>query len=214
MINGRSLYVLLFVPVLCALYCTSSLYNFNTVHNFTRSGFTGRNLDNRIIGICPLLTAAGPVLGEKIAYSEIIERIKEERTDLKWIDADSVHVMFTRKMTGDERETFYALLYNARIVALQTADTLWRKVTPDFLIVFRLRHGMDIRTFNQLTRKKVIIEVELWEPASRETVWRTTIHGSCNNRGVSEREFLEAALQRGAVALPGVLPSYNEPSPW
>jgi hypothetical protein len=196
------------------MYCTSSLYEFSVRHDFTRSGFTGQHLDNRVIGCCPLLTAKGPVYGKKLQFSEIIENIKGDRPELTFIDADKFHALLSHQMTEEDRNKFYQMLYTEEIVALQTSDSLWKAVTTDFVLVFRLRQGMDIHTFNQMTRKKVTLEAELWEPATMETVWRTKIYGTCSNRGVSDQKFLSAALRKGVTALPNVAPSYNDSKPW
>ena len=190
--------------------CTPPLYDFDITHNYSRTKFSGRDLSNRLIGISPLLTQSGAIFGRKFPSISIIEMIRKEKKELEVIGADSVHNVLSRQLPSERLDNFYQLLYSGKIVTLQNEDTIWNAMNTDYLLALRVRHGMDIRTFNQMMRKKVRLEAELWDCVAKETAWRVTIVGTCNRHGVSDQQFLIEAIRKVIIALPPMLPAYDK----
>ncbi|MBN1578615.1 MAG: hypothetical protein JW913_18775 [Chitinispirillaceae bacterium] len=192
--------------------CTPSPFGFTLSSNYTRDRFSGRDIGGHSIGICPLLTAEGPVAGTKLPSPAVIAALRKKRPDLQFRDADNVHATLSSVLPSVTMERYYRLLFTGDVVALQSEDSLWGAVNVDYLLVVRLRHGMDIRTFNQRSRKRISIEAELWDCASMETAWRVGVIGICNRAGISDQKFLVEAFGEIVAALPTAAPSYDTKS--
>ncbi len=195
------------------LSCTPSPFRFSLSNSYTREYFSGRDVGGHTFGICPLLTDRGPVTGTKLPSATVVAMVRKERPGLQVREADSVHTALLSALSGQALERYYNLLYKGEIVSLQNADSLWKAVGTDYLLVIRLRHGMDIRTFNQMSRKRINLEAELWDCPAMETVWRVSVLGTCNRAGFSDQKFLIEAIRTIVDALPSPLPSYDT-KPW
>ncbi|MBN1308317.1 MAG: hypothetical protein JXA18_10400 [Chitinispirillaceae bacterium] len=192
--------------------CTPSPFGFTLSGHYTRDRFSGRDIGGHSIGVCPLLNAGGPVPGTKLPSTAMIAALRKKRPDLRLQGADDVHAALSSMLPAVALERYYRLLFNGEVVALQSADSLWKAVGADYLLVVRLRYGMDIRTFNHRSRKRIGLEAELWDCAAMETAWRISMLGTCNRAGISDQRFLVEAFGEIAAALPATAPSYDTKS--
>ena len=205
--NVQAACVVLFMWLLGS--CTPPPFQFVLSDNYTRERFSGRDIGNHTIGVCPLLTRNGPVFGAKLPSSAVAEMIRKTRPDLLIHDADSIHAALSSRLPTATLQRYYRLLFEGEVVSVQTEDSLWNAVTTDYLLVVRMRHGMDIRTFNQRSKKRINLEAELWDRSAMETVWRITVIGTCSHVGYSDQQFLIEAMGRVAAALPPSAPAYD-----
>lgn len=201
----------LFLMMHC-LSCTPSPYSFTLSNNYTREKFSGRDISAHRIALFPLLASGGIITGPKFPSADIAGVFRKVRPDLNFLDADTVRDLIAKALAPSFLDSMQTLLYKGEIAALQTEEQFWRSVQAEYLFVFRLRHGIDIRTFNQLSRKRIIVEAELWDCAAMETAMRMQLTGTCNRAGYSDREFLLEAFKTFGAALPEWAPAYDTKS--
>lgn len=202
------------VPILCVIMlllfsCSPALFNFEVKNSYTREYFTGRDIGGHTIGICPFLTRQGAVMRDMRASREIVKLIAKERPDVAVVPSDQVEQMLCEKLDSVALHRFYQLLYQGDVTALQVLDTVWNALTVDYLMVIRMRNGMNIRTFNRVARKRLALEAELWDRTAMEAVWRVSVNGFCGRAGISDRRFIDEAIKKIYAELPATLPSYD-----
>ena len=200
------------VLLLVLVVCTPPPFEFTLTNNYQREHFSGRDIAGGTIGICMFLSDADVVHADMLPSGQIAKRIRSTRPDLDFIEPDSVHRRLKHFLAPTDLRHLRSLLYKGDVVALQALDTVWRAVGYDYLLAFRLRRGMHIRTFNQMMRKRFLIEAELWDCREIETVWRVIIDGKCSRPGYSDRRFLLESLESATSALPSALPAYDSKS--
>ena len=197
---------------LITVVCTPPPFEFMLTNNYQREHFSGRDISGAVIGLCMLLGDTGDVPGRDVSSAMIGQKFRSTRPDLLFREPDSVFGRLQRMLPDTEAAGFRSLLYHGDVVALQALDTVWKNLGYDFLLVVRLRRGMYIKTFNQIMRKRFLVEAELWDCTEAETVWRVIIDGKCSRPGYSDRQFLLESLVMVATALPSALPAYDTKS--
>jgi hypothetical protein len=200
------------VLLLFAADCTPPPFIFTRINNYQRDHFSGNDVSGSTIGLCMLLTDTGSVQPGTIPSELIVKKVRLVRPDLDFMEPDSVDARLRRSLGAEEVRRFRSLLYNGDVVALQAMDTVWRAVGYDYLLAIRLQRGMYIKTFNQMMRKRYVIEAELWDCSEVETTWRVIIDGTCTRKGYSDRRFLLASLEQITAALPSAVPAYDTKS--
>jgi hypothetical protein len=201
--------VLLFISViLLHLYCSPSPYGFSVDLLYSREKFSGSDLYERSIGICPILRDTGYYTSQFLRLEGYLEELKKMRSDLQFIPADEIERHFLNKWGMDSLKEFFNLLFKGEIASLQTRDSLWSGIKSEYYLVMRLRNASTVRTFNNVTRKRVSVEAELWNCKDQEVLWRTMVRGICNNN-VPDSKFLLEAVKHACEKLPSLLPSYG-----
>ena len=178
------------------LSCTPPPFTFSFSESYSRDKFSGQNVSGHVIGICPLLTSHGAVSRQKLPSRDMAAVFRKSRADLPLVEADSLVAVLSKTFADSVLATYFRLLFNGDIVTLQTADSLWKAMPSDFLFVVCLRHGMDVRTFNHLMRKRISLEVSLWDRKAMETsdgAWRR-----CSRRAHVKAHVPRSSL--GAIA--------------
>jgi hypothetical protein len=211
-IKGRFIRVLLFTLSFWLMECTPPPFEFALSNTYRREYFSGRDVGNKVIGVYLLLQAAGGSAKKELPSSLILRAVHKARPDLLFAEPDSVSGRLQKELSPGSVERFQTLLFNGEVVALQESDTAWRTIGYDYLLAVRLRHGMDIRTFNQMLRKRVVLEAELWDCSQGEAAWRVIVNGQCSRKGYTDRQFLLEALSSIAAALPSAFPAYDSKS--
>ena len=197
------------VLLLVAVACTPPPFEFTLTNNYQRENFSGRDVAGSTIGLCMLLSDPRGGDTAMLSSGKITKKIRSARPDLHFMEPDSVYRRLTYALAPADMRHFRSLLFRGDLVALQALDTVWRAVGYDYLLAFRLRRGMYIKTFNQMMRKRFLIEAELWDCREMETVWRVIIDGKCSRPGYTDRQFLLESLESVTLALPAALPAYD-----
>lgn len=205
----RNIILILWASLLLLFSCSPALFNFEVKNSYTREYFTGRDIGGHTIGICPFLTRQGAVMRDVQTSREMVKLIKKERPDIAVVATDQVEQMFHEKLDSAALDRFYKLLYQGDVMALQVLDTVWNALTVDYLMVIRMRSGMNIRTFNRVARKRLALEAELWDRTAMETVWRVSVNGFCGRVGISDRRFIDEAIKEIYAELPATMPAYD-----
>jgi len=162
--------------------------------------------------VCPLLTKDGPVDEKKFPVASVLDTLQKRRPELQYRTIDATDSRFIHTVSTADRNLFFSMLFDGRMLTSGSFDTVWQALACDYLLVCNLRHGMAVTTFNRVTKKTVLIEAELWDCRSFEVVWRTTVDGSCTNKTLSDGRLIAAGFGEIAAALPALLPSYDNSS--
>jgi hypothetical protein len=198
------------VVELSFVYCTPAPFQYKLSSTYSMDTFSGGDINNRTIGVCPLLTEEGPISEKKIPYSLLSDTLRIHRPELKFNLIQSNRYASFHKVAPQDILDFYAMLYHGRMVQLQTVDTVWKAIGFDYLLVFYVRYGMSVHTFNRAARKQVRLEAELWDCNELEAVWRVTADGTCLSNNVSDIQFLTYGIGTIVSALPALTPSYDK----
>ena len=192
--------------------CTPPPTEFTMARSYQREHFSGKDVSGKTIGLSMLISDPKGAVKKGIASSLVGTTARKNRPDLLFTEPDSVRAHMVKEVPEDSVEDFYHLLFKGDVPALQVHDSLWRSVGNDFLLAARLSHGMNIRTFNQMARKRILVEAELWDCREYEVVWRVSVNGQCSRAGYSDRQLLLDALSTVVAALPSAIPSYDSKS--
>ena len=197
-----------------ALSCSPPPYGYTLHQLYTRERFSGKELNGRTIGVLPIINENGPCTTGFLKQQNHFTMMRKIRPDLKLLSADSVEELFRKKWPADSLTAFYTLVFKGDMVSLQTADSLWSAANSglDYAMVLRLKGASRVVTFNRQTRKRLRIEVELWDTREIEVVWRVVINGVSMSKALPDSQFIMEAIQKAYSALPKLLPSYDNSS--
>jgi hypothetical protein len=79
-----------------------------------------------------------------------------------------------------------------------------------FMVFVRVRYAASIKNFDGNFRKSLHLEIELWNVAQQETVWRLELRGLDQRSTLSDMQFVKNALWEGFGKIPHYLPANNE----
>lgn len=189
------------------------LFTFHLDTTYTMEGFTGREINNRTIGVCPLLAKEGPVDEQRFSLANLLDTLHRRRPEIRCKPLKNGSSGFFAAVSAEDRKTFFTMLFEGNMLSAGTFDTVWQATKCDYLLVCSIRHGMSVTTFNRVTKKMVLLEAELWDSRSFEVVWRTTVEGSCTRCTVPDSRLITSGIGEIVSALPVLLPSYDN-SAW
>jgi hypothetical protein len=99
-------------------------------------------------------------------------------------------------------DRFYRSFFNGEIIKVQTNDSIWNAIDAAYLLCVRVKYAATIRGFDGNTVKRLVLEVELWEVAASEAVWRAQIIGFDKSVGTLDSQFVLGALKEIFSAIP------------
>lgn len=192
--------------------CNPVPYGFSTSNLYSRTNFSGKELFEKSISICPLLKDSSFNTVHFLRSDSSFEVLRAVRKDLQFISIRKVEESFLNKLHNDSLLLFYKLLFYGDIAKLQTHDSLWNAINSDYYMVMRMVNASSVKTFNNSVRKRMQIEAELWDCRNQEVVYRTSIKGICLSGAISDGQFVMEALKKALLELPELLPSYGKES--
>lgn len=196
--------------ILLHLYCSPSPYGFSVNQLYSRDKFSGSDLHERSIGICPLLRDTVYDTLQFLRSQNHLEELRKVRSDLQFISVDEIEKHFLNKWSMDSLQAFFTLLYRGKVASVQTRDSLWNGIKSDYYLVMRLKNASTVKTVNNAVRKRVSIEAELWDCKYQEVLWRTEVRGVCDRGKIPDSQFLLEAAKKACEKLPSLLPSYGD----
>lgn len=206
----RKLYLLFLVTI----YCNPLPIGFTSKHLYTRNNFDGSELNEKSIGICPLL---GKDLHDSVRFLSSDSQflvLKNTRPDLYLISVKETEKQFLNILSHDSLMYFYNKLQQSGIISLQTDNVLWDAIKTDYYLVIRMINASSITTFNKNVRKRLNLEAELWNCKEREVVWRTGMRGIGLSKDISDKYFIMEAIKKLLLEIPVLLPSNNGGDSW
>lgn len=183
-----------------------------TVQNlYTDPEFSGRTLSSVEVAVLPLLSHQGPLEAGELESGSILKQLSKTHPELDLVGTDEFEKSAVRRGGLSRLESFYNGLYAGDMLTLG-ADSLWEAVEFPFLLVFRLKSGALVRSFDLGSKKQFEIECELWDSGKREVLWRSVCSGESSEQ-IEDSRLLFASMGRLMESIPAVQPGY-EPGSW
>ncbi len=183
-------------------------YRVRVLHQNDR--FDGEELAGQSVVLFP------PVAGGRfdstgtLAFVEQRKSVLAIRQDLHLCAPAEFERAFIGRHSSASLDSFYQNLTNNRLLAIQTADSVWQSVPCEFAFIARVVEGARVRSFDGMLKRRVCMEGELWRASTREVVWRAQAIALDAAVEMSDEAFLAQGLSALYRALPEFRPALNE----
>ena len=143
--------------------CTSEIL-------YQLKSFSPKMLTNSGVLILPVLVGEESGTLKYLDIKEITKMLLNVRKDLTPIDKKDFELRIKAKYDSTILISFYKNLYNSDIIALQNSDSIWQETECDYCLVMRIKNAVKIKSINNVIKRKMILETELWKINRPETV--------------------------------------------
>ncbi len=203
--------VFVIITALC-ISCTVPLSGFNTRMMYVADDFNERTLSGHSICMGPLFNQKNEDITDTANLQRDIKVLKNLRKDLRLKVFTGVKDQFTISSGTFMRDSLFSILANGSVVEIQLLDKFWKLLDCDYLMIMRIRDAMNIHTFNNVNRKRIRIEADLWSVKNQESVWRYEVYGIADGKNVGDRGLINSAIHKAYELLPVTIPSYESGS--
>jgi len=205
------LLIVLFVVTLACFGCSPRVsYSIRTLH--IDPWFSGRNLSNVAIALCPFLSANGSVTTEELESEKMAVMIQDSRRDLKFASYSEFEDGFPARFDRREIAEFYKAVFSEEILSVKGMDSIWKYARQPYILAFSLIDGASIRNMDSTVFKQVSVRCDLWSRDSREVVWRSVCKGVSDDRNVDDRHLIIESMRLLTENIPQTLPNYGQES--
>lgn len=191
------------------LFCGLPASIFNAKKIYIADGFNNRTLSGSSIGLGPLLTKGGIDLFDSSDHVFIYKHLSRLRADLSLLSFDQFKAQLKRNIGNSKIDSLFLQLYSGDITRLQTNDSLWKFLSCDYFMSVRIKDAMSIKTFNNVHKKRICLEAELWNRKDQEIVLRIEVNGSAEGDRCSDKQVIIKALEKVYKEIPETVPSYE-----
>ena len=172
--------------------------------------FNGASLTGQTILVLPVLTRTGHDTASYFSPQQQIEILQKVRNDLHYSTSYDFEKKYLSAHDPLSLSRFYQSLYNGEVVKAQTSDSIWKAMDAAYMMFVGIQYAATIRSFDGNSRRNLHLDVELWNVASGEAVWRVEVIGIDKSIGTTDTRFLNGSLYEAFSKLPGYLPANNE----
>lgn len=190
-------------------HCTMPISGFSTKKLYFADGINSRTLSSASISVGPVLTRQGIDVLDSSNYDKISKLIISKRPDLMLIPFNQIQKHLYLDIGKEQSDSLFIRLYNDNTLKLQLYNSLWKFLPCDFFMIIRIRDAMSIKTFNNMHKKRLRLEAELWNCKSQETVWRIEVAGIYDGKRYTDKEILSEGIEKIYAELPITAPSYE-----
>ncbi len=204
--NKRSVFV-----IITALFisCTVPMSGFSTRKMYVADNFNERTLRGYSICTGPLFNQKNNDITDTANLQRDIKALKDLRKDLRFKVFTEAKNQFTMSSGTYVCDSLFSIIANGSVVELQLLDKFWKSLDCDYLMIMRIKDAMNIHSFNNVNRKRIRIEAELWSVINQESVWRYEVYGIAEGKSVGDRELINSAIHKVYESLPATIPSYE-----
>jgi hypothetical protein len=197
----------------CALFRGNSDHARYTVtiryisDDLNSAGLTGQSLL-----ILPVLTASGPDTTRFPSPWELSSMLEEKHGNLQFVfpEAFEKRVRSISRGGMEDIKDFYQALFNEKTTKVQTSDSVWKAAEASYLLSMCVKYAASIKGVSGNISKRLKMEVELWDVAAAEAVWRSEINAIDRRAGDGDREFILGAISKAIEAIPEFSSSNSE----
>jgi hypothetical protein len=172
--------------------------------------FNGASLTGQTVLVLPVLTRTGHDTGSYFSPRRQIEILQKVRNDLHYSTSYDFEKKYLSAHDSLSLYHFYQSLYKGEVVKAQTSDSIWKAMDAAYMMFVGIKYAATIRSFDGNSRRNLHVDVELWDVASGETVWRVEVIGIDKSIGTTDTRFIKGSLYEAFSKLPGYLPANNE----
>lgn len=195
------------------VHCSMPISGFSTKKLYSADYINNRTFSGASITVGPVLTKQGIDLLDSSNYDKICKLLISKRPDLMLIPFNQIQKKLFLDIGKQQSDSLFIRLYNNSTLKLQLYDSLWMFLPCDFFMIIRIRDAMSIKTFNNVHKKKLRLEAELWNCRKQETVWRIEVAGIADGKRYTDKDLLSEGMEKIYSELPVSAPSY-ENSNW
>lgn len=186
---------LLFLLVFAVLFTVPCAWGGYAVRQLYKSdGFSGITISGRTILILPFLTRSGFDTAGVLSPALLHKNLAKKRRDLRLSVDRSFESDYYAKHDTASLDSFYANLFRGELVALQTADSVWKTMKTPYILAIRLKNGATIIDFGHRSHRLLLLEAELWDVKTAEVVLRIGVTGRSADKKQNNGEFIRRAL--------------------
>jgi hypothetical protein len=187
---------------LITTYAASVLYQQRT--------FSGSSLSGQSVLVLPICTKSGLDTNASLSPQRISKLLLAVRGDIEPVTREEFETRYSARHDTASLAAFYRLLFNGNMVALANSDSVWKEMKTDYCLAVRINHAITIRDFNNIVKRRMVLETELWNVDSAEAVLRIQVQASAQGGNITDAEFIRNALSASFEKLPVFAPSTNE----
>jgi hypothetical protein len=175
---------------------------------YSDENFKGEALSGQSLLVLPVLTKDGADTVKFPSPYTLSMLFQKNHEDMEFKYPE----IFEKKyQLAASLDRFYQSFFNGEIIKVQTNDSIWNAIDAAYLLCVRVKYAATIRGFDGNTVKRLVMEVELWEVAASEAVWRAQVIGFDKRIGTLDTEFVMGALNEIFSAVPaGEMPGAGE----
>jgi len=205
----QSISVLIIIVIALFFSCTVPMSGFSARKMYVADYFNERTLSGYSICTGPLFNQKSEDITDTVNLQRDIRALKDMRKDLRFKPFTEVRNQFTISSGTFVCDSLFSIIANGSVIEIQLLDRFWKSLDCDYLMIMRISDAMNIHTFNNVNRKRIRIEADLWSVKNQESVWRYEIFGIAEGNSVGDREVINRAIHKVYESLPATIPSYE-----
>jgi hypothetical protein len=208
-----SVLCIVFWALLVVASCTyiestgSASYRASVVYQ--QRNFSGGSLSGQSVMVLPILSKKGFDTTSALGASECAALLSGVRGDVTPVYRDEFEKRYLAGHDSASLANFYNKLASGEVMALCTSDSVWKAMGTPYCSVIRIKNALTIKGFDGVVKRRLVLESELWDVDSSETVLRVEVQGRAGQQ-TSDVDFVKAALRSAFEKLPAFAPASHE----
>ena len=136
----------------------------------------------------------------------LVRSVLKQQAEIEVLFKKDFEKAFRANNSGESLDSFYVKLFENDILGLTTRDSAWKYMPSQFVIVMRLNKGVRISSFDGVTKKKAVLESEIWDKKNSEVVWRAQTSGFEMGKKKGDAQFIADGIKEIFKLLPEFIP--------
>ncbi len=191
--------------------CAPKIAQWKTELLFSSDKVKSKRLDTgKSLLLLPLIANQTFDTSAALAPEEVSRSLLGTQGNIKVLFKKDLDAVCLAKNVTASCEIFYAALFKNKILEIATCDTIWQNMPTRYMIVLRVHNGVRISSFDGVTKKRGVIEGELWDAQTGEVIWRAQAAGTEMDKTVTDRQFLANGIREVFTLLPEFIPIQDE----
>ncbi len=208
--NTLSLFVLVVLIIVC-MHCASRHSLWQTELQYIMKDL-GRD---RLAPECsylvlPLIIDNALDSSIKVSPKHIGKTLQKYQPGKRVFSYKTLEKRFLKRHPQTLLDSFYQDIISQKILSLTARDSVWEYIPSSYVLIIRVTHGVHIKSFEGLQKRKVVLEGELWYVKNREIAWHVRSTGHEMNRKIPDGEFILKGIEELIKEIPPFLAVQNE----
>jgi hypothetical protein len=204
-----SIFILLFFA-LCSPRPDSTAVTYDATITFQDPFFSGASLSEVPVLILPIVKRNMFDTSETVSPLVITQLLQTVRKDIVPVYKSDFEAAYLAKYDSTKLADFYKSLCAGDMLALANSETVWKQMHVSYCCVTRMKNAVTIKDFDDIVKRRMILETELWNADSSAVVFRVEVKAGARGARMKDDEFVKAALNAAFAKLPVFSPANNE----
>ena len=136
----------------------------------------------------------------------LIRSVLKQQAEIEVLFKKDFEKAYRANNSGESLDSFYVQLFENDMLGITTSDSAWKYMPSQFVIVMRLNTGVRISSFDGVTKKKAVLESEIWDKRKSEVVWRARTSGFEMDKKKGDAQFIADGIKELFTLLPEFIP--------